>query len=508
MAVNQFLAVSYKNKSFEALFSDTNINTFPYVLAKPEKQFVMAFKEEQLDVILGILNLTRENIVARVETERPNMILLKFDVPYEFGVNYESSVATQIQNVINPAFVEVMKKHRDIEFSVSYCNNINSLNSNWNYASETGFRLFVLTITPPTGSGGYVEYVDPTLDDAVAVKLMNNYLIPNYYAPDAVFKFEDGTPCAVIKGDKVLITALVDTNMSDQSRAAQWRSFKHILMRAADMILTKLKSDPGIMGRIQEMEKEYKFMEFLHKLVSKRSEGHIKRLKEVNDQIPNLVSQMASLVEEQIYLNTIVDAVNPEGEKQRLLKEISNLRKAEDIKDIAFDEDAIIINMKHVMFPHYEKKDTILHCGEMTAIIPFDAKKHLQVFRSHINHYPDKMRGALKKISCAHPNIFDNGELCYGNTAEAFGHLRGEFDISSLFIMINNFVHVYNPKSPTIDPGMFPTTSVEEAKKFYESLYPADKLGEAAPVISYSDPDVMVHSDYDDDDDHDEDEND
>jgi len=491
MAQAQFLAISYKHRSFESVFSGSEINTFPYTLTKPEKQFVMAFKEHQLDEVLALIGMTRANITGQVDTERPNVKILVFNAPYEYSINYDNSVNQTIQNAVDKVFIDIYKKHSDKKFSVHFTNNAQSLGQKWEYEDKDELHIFLAAIG---NSAGYEEVVHD--NDLLPVNIMSNFMIPSYLDPSAVINM-DGIPVAMIKGDKIIMMLYIAQylnagGISDEA-TARYASAMTFLYKSLDAVFMYVKENPDIFKKLIDLESEYKFMEFLGKLVTKRSEGHLKRSKEIMTLIPQVMTQLSDLTNEQEYLSRIVNALDPEGEKGRLLKEIGIIRKSQDVKDIVFEEEALIINMKHVMIPYQEQdkdkgkgKEQILHCGELTIILPFDSKKELLVLRSDFSKYPDKMKEVFKKLGCPHPNVFNAGRLCYGNTAETFATLRGLFDISSIFVMLNNFLHVYNPKSPTLDPELFPKTSVEEAMKLYNGMYPDDTI--TADLISYSDP--------------------
>jgi len=481
MAAVSFLAVSYKNKSFEALFSGTEINTFPYVLTTPEKKYIMAFKENQLDEVLNLLGLDRSNIVDQIDTERPNVKLLQFNTIYEYSIEYDSSVNQTIQNAIDSVFIAIYKKYPTMGFSVHFTNNASSLNQEWEYTHPNDLHIFLASFGSSTGYASEIHDVtQPPIDT------MSNFMIPAYVSSDAIIKIGD-IPVAMIKGNKIIMMLYLAKYLGTSAESTSAMQF---LYKSLVAVFDYIKYNPDIFRKLIDLEKEYKFMEFLSKLVSKRSESNIKRLKEVQTQLPAVMTQLTDLVNEQDYLNRILNAIDVDGEKERLIKEIGIIRKSSDVKDIVFQEDALMINMKHVMFPYYEEKDKsgkemILHCGELTIMLPFDSKKEILVLRSENNTYPDHMRDIFKQLSCPHPNIFNVGRLCYGNTAETFAQLRGLFDISSIFIMINNFVHLYNPKSPTISPSLFPRTTLEEATELYNKMYPDGQT--TAELVSYSD---------------------
>jgi ubiquitin-protein ligase len=184
----------------------------------------------------------------------------------------------------------------------------------------------------------------------------------------------------------------------------------------------------------------------------------------------NIVSYSGSLAEEirrEKELMRMVVATDMNEEKDKFIRELNSIRNAKRfVKDVEFSDTGVLIHLKHVYVKLRGSDDQVLHCGELDLNIPFELRYQITVTRRDNPKDPRNYRGLYP-----HPNVFQEGRICLGDIDQEIPKLRAEYEMSAIFIMINGFLHTYNPESPTNPPENYPTSTIAEAEQFVSDLY-------------------------------------
>lgn len=479
MATKQFYVIAFKNRAFETLFAKKKLDMYVAPIVKPFEASVLAFSEQITDQVLEVIGLTRDDISGYEDTERPNVKLLRFSKKYEFSIEAWDQTSEQIVPLIEEPLIDILREDVSLNISVSYSNLASTPAYGPFVSDEMGDRLTLDFPAAFNASTGTMQYVSGS--EGAQYLDLSQSLVFDYIVPGAIIRTPDRErrPVAVLRNGRIIMLVnIVGTyNAFRQNQAAAQEGaagIKAFLRMAVPVVVQYMREHPGIISTVSTYEKRYKFYEFLNALVKKRSEGYLTRLAEVRRQIPAAMTQLSSLIEEEKHLDTVVGSVDPESAKKKLVDDITSITNSPDVKEVMFEEDGILVKMKHIMVPSTDNKGEIIHCGEIDLVIPFDNKKELVALRNDSADYPEDIKD-LVKIDVPHPNVFSRGNFCFGNTAESFAVLRGQWEISAVFTLANNFLHTYNPKSPTRDPKLFPHTSKERAKEIYLSMYPQEK---------------------------------